>query len=350
MLKDSKIYVAGHNGLVGSAIYGRLVASGYTNVIGKSMTEMDLTDSNQVEEYFVRERPEYVILVAAKVGGIQDCMCHPCDYLVQNIEIELNVLSASYRHGVKKLIFISSACIYPEHTEQPIKESSLLKGALEVPNEPYGLAKIVGVKACEMYNRQYGTNFIVLIPSNLYGPHGNRDLRRAHVVSSLIRKFHLAKWLDDGRWDLIRNDLSQCPIADETIGDNEEQIKEALRKIGISESVITLWGTGDAKREFLWSEDLADVCLYTLDNINFSDLDDFAPCYQINVGSGDDITIRELADLIAQEIGYQGEIHFDTTKPEGVKRRCLDVERLHSLGWRHHTSIKQGIKILCDSY
>lgn len=350
MLKDSKIYVAGHEGLVGSAIYGKLLDLGYTNVIGKSITEMDLTDPNQVEAYFAKENPEYVILVAAKVGGIQDCMSHPCDYLVQNVDIELNVMSASYRYGVKKLIFISSACIYPEQTEQPIKETAMMTGTLEVPNEPYGLAKIVGVKACEMYNRQYGTNFIALIPSNLYGPNGNRDLRRAHVVISLVRKFHLAKWLDEGQWDLIRKDLSMYPISDEPVGESIEQIKQALRQLGITESSIILWGTGNAKREFLWSEDLADVCLYALDNINFSDLKDFAPCYQINVGLGEDIKISDLAKLIADEVGYKGEIHFDATKPEGVKRRCLDVERLHTLGWKHHVSIEQGIQILCKSY
>lgn len=350
MQKDSKIYVAGHEGLVGSAIYGKLLSLGYSNVIGKSIFELDLTDPNQVEEYFAKERPEYVILVAAKVGGIQDCMQHPCDYLVHNLNIELNVLAASYRYGIKKLIFISSACIYPDNMDLPIKESAIMTGPLEVPNEPYGLAKIAGVKACDMYNRQYGTNFIAVIPSNLYGPNGNRDLRKAHVVISMIRKFHLAKWLDEGNWGKLREDLSKYPISNEPVGNSEEQIVSALEGIGITKGHIALWGTGNAKREFLWSEDLADVCLFVLDNIEFSDLEGFAPCYQINVGIGEDICIHDLAHLVSKDVGYKGEIHFDASKPEGVKRRCLNVDRIHSLGWHHKVSIEQGIKILCKKY
>jgi GDP-L-fucose synthase len=347
---NSKIYVAGHEGLVGSAIWSKLHQLGYKNVIGKSITEMDLNDTEQVNAYFEKELPEYVILVAARVGGIQDCLQYPCDFLVQNLQIEMNVFSAAYKYGVKKLIFISSACIYPEHTEQPIKEEYMLTGALESANEPYGLAKIAGVKGCEMYNRQYGTNFIAVIPSNLYGPNGNRDLRKAHVVISMIRKFHLAKWLDEGNWGKLREDLSKYPISNDPVGETEEEIVTALEKIGITKGHIALWGTGNAKREFLWSEDLADVLIYVLKNVDFADLKQFAPCYQINVGIGDDIAIRDLAQLVSKEVGYHGEIHFDATKPEGVKRRLLDVERIHSLGWKHHISIEQGIHILCESY
>jgi len=346
---SSKIYVSGHRGLVGSALFRKLSSSGYSNLIVRSHAELDLTDESAVDTFFNQERPEYVFMVAAKVGGIQACLKEPCDFLVDNLRMELNVFHASFRYGVKKLLFVSSACIYPENAPQPITEDSLLTDILDIANEPYGLAKIIGVKACIAYNRQYGTNFISLIPSNIYGPDDTRDLTRAHVVPSMLRKFILAKWLRNGEWGKLRKDIAHYPITKDAPVSNTDILK-ALKTLGITENSISIWGTGKSTRDFLWSEDLADAAIFIMNEVDADQLDSYHPNCQINIGTGEEINIRDLAYLIGREVGYGGEILFDATKPEGVPRRCMDVKRINHLGWKHRVSVADGIKLLTKQY
>lgn len=301
MNKNIKIYIAGHNGLVGSAIVRRLKKAGYNNFIHRTHKELDLINQKDVDNFFCRERPEWVFLAAAKVGGIMANIEHPAEFLYENLMIECNIINSAYKYGIEKLLFLGSSCIYPRECSQPMKERYLLNGKLEPTNEGYALAKIAGIKLCEYYNKQYNTNFISLIPSNVYGIRDNFDLKNSHVMAALIRRFHEAK----------------------------------VRKLPI----IKLWGTGKAKREFLYVDDLADACLYFMENYDAKELPPF-----INIGTGKDISIKKLAELIKNIVGYKGEMAWDTSKPDGMPRKVVDVTIANELGWQAKVSLEEGIK------
>ncbi|WP_026692804.1 GDP-L-fucose synthase [Peribacillus kribbensis] len=297
MNRDSKIYVAGHRGLVGSAILRALQKDGYNNLIYRTSSELDLRDKNQVDTFFANERPEYVFLAAAKVGGIVANNEFPADFIRDNLLIQTNVIDAAYRNDVKKLLFLGSTCIYPKMAPQPLKEEYLLTGQLEPTNEPYALAKIAGIKMCESYNRQYGTKYISAMPTNLYGENDNFDLHTSHVLPALIRKFHEAK---------------------ESNAD-----------------YVEVWGTGTPKREFLYSDDLADGCIFLMNHYEGNEI--------VNIGVGEDLAIKEVAEKIKEVVGFQGEIKFDTTKPDGTPRKLVDVTKINSLGWKAQTSLEDGL-------
>jgi GDP-L-fucose synthase len=307
MEKASKIYIAGHRGLVGSAIWRSLQNKGYTNLIGKSHAELDLLNSNAVKDFFDKEQPEFVILAAAKVGGIIANNTYRADFIYENLQIQQNVIGESFRHNVKKLLFLGSTCIYPKNAPQPIPESALLTGELEPTNEPYAIAKIAGLKMCESFNLQYGTNYIAVMPTNLYGPNDNFHPENSHVLPAMIYKIHKAK----------------CEGAD----------------------VLELWGTGEPLREFLWSEDMADACVYCLENINYADVKS-----HINIGTGKEISIANLAALVAKTIGYNGKIIFDSSKPNGTMRKLCDVSKIQSMGWQHKVEIEEGVEKLYEWY
>lgn len=353
MEKDSKIYVAGHRGLVGSAIWRVLEAKGYRNLIGRTHAELDLMDQAAVRRFFDEEQPEYVILAAAHVGGIMANLTYRADFIYQNLAIQQNVIGESWRHGVKKLLFLGSTCIYPREAPQPIPESALLTSPLEYTNEPYAIAKIAGMKMCESFNLQYGTNFIAVMPTNLYGPRDNFDLVSSHVMPGMMRKMHLAKLLRAGDFADIAADLRHRPIegCDDNLSD--EAITATLARFGIYPDRLELWGTGAPIREFLWSEDMADASVYCLENIDFSDLRgegaEVRNCH-INIGSGVEVTIRELAEKVRRAVGYDGEIRWDASKPDGTLRKLTDVSRLHSLGWRHRVELDEGIEMLYKWY
>lgn len=298
MDKNAKIYVAGHRGLVGSAILRKLQADGYTNLVYKTSQELDLRDKNQVDEFFAEEKPEYVFLAAAKVGGIVANNEFPADFIRDNLMIQTNVIDAAYRNGVKKLLFLGSTCIYPKFAPQPLKEEYLLTGELEPTNEPYAIAKIAGIKMCESYNRQYGTKYISVMPTNLYGPNDNFDLHTSHVLPALIRKFHEAK-------------ENNAPY-------------------------VEVWGTGTPRREFLYSDDLGDACVFLMNHYEDNEI--------VNVGVGKDIPIKELAEKIKDVVGYQGEIKFDTSKPDGTPRKLVDVSKINALGWKASISLEEGLQ------
>lgn len=353
MEKDSKIYVAGHRGLVGSAIWRVLEAKGYRNLIGRTHAELDLMDQAAVRRFFDEEQPEYVILAAAHVGGIMANLTYRADFIYQNLAIQQNVIGESWRHGVKKLLFLGSTCIYPREAPQPIPESALLTSPLEYTNEPYAIAKIAGMKMCESFNLQYGTNFIAVMPTNLYGPRDNFDLVSSHVMPGMMRKMHLAKLLRAGDFAGIAYDLRHRPIEGCDINPSPEALTATLARFGIYPDRLELWGTGAPIREFLWSEDMADASVYCLENIDFSDLkgDDaeVRNCH-INIGSGVEVTIRELAEKVRRAVGYDGEIRWDASKPDGTLRKLTDVSRLHSLGWRHRVELDEGIELLYKWY
>ena len=353
MKKDAKIYIAGHLGLVGSAIWNSLKLKGYTNLIGKTIEELDLQDNVAVNVFFEEYQPEYVFLAAAYVGGIMANNTYRADFIFRNLSIQNNVISNCHLHGVKKLLFLGSTCIYPRDAEQPIKESALLTDELEYTNEPYAIAKIAGLKMCESYNLQYGTNFIAVMPTNLYGPNDNFDLERSHVLPAMIRKIHLAKCLYDNDWDAVRSDLRKRPV--EGVGGDarEDEILSILTKYGITSSGVFLWGTGSPLREFLWSEEMADACVYIMEKVDFDDLKGVSKEVRnthINIGTGKDITIRSLAELIAATVGYNGTVSFDAAKPDGTMRKLTDVTKLHSLGWHHKIEIEEGVKRMYDWY
>lgn len=307
MEKTSKIYIAGHRGLVGSAIWRSLHNKGYANLIGKSHAELDLLEPNAVKDFFDREQPEFVVLAAAKVGGIIANNTYRADFIYENLQIQQNVIGESFRHNVKKLLFLGSTCIYPKNAPQPMPESALLTGELEPTNEPYAIAKIAGLKMCESFNLQYGTNYIAVMPTNLYGPNDNFHPENSHVLPAMIYKIHKAK----------------CEGAD----------------------VLALWGTGEPLREFLWSEDMADACVYCLENINYADVKS-----HINIGTGKEISIANLAALVAKTIGYNGKIIFDSSKPNGTMRKLCDVGKIQSMGWRHKVEIEEGVRKLYEWY
>ena len=399
MNKNSKIYVAGHRGLVGSAIVKNLVSKGYTNIITRTHKELDLINQKDVEEFFEKEKPEYVILAAAKVGGIVANNTYRADFIYENLQIQNNVIHQSYVHKVKKLLFLGSTCIYPKDAPQPMSEDSLLTSPLEYTNEPYAIAKIAGIKMCESYNIQYGTNFISVMPTNLYGPNDNFDLETSHVLPALIRKIHLGKCLEsvkweelsvkkDENWELIKQDLNKNPIKcvkcyelgakkeDKIITgkSSKQEILDVLEEYGIrlhntefvtpntnlNKVQIEIWGSGNPRREFLYSEDMADACVFLLKNIDFKDILN-TECLthtaknevrntHINIGTGKDISIKELAELIKNIIGFKGELYFNTEKPDGTMKKLTDVSKLNSLGWKYKMDLESGIKEMYKWY
>lgn len=353
MDKNTKIYVAGHRGLVGSAIWNNLKQKGYTNLIGRTHAELDLLDSVAVREFFDKEKPQMVVLAAAHVGGIMANLKYRADFIYQNLQIQQNVIGESWRHGVEKLLFLGSTCIYPREAPQPIPENALLTSPLEYTNEPYAIAKIAGLKMCESFNLQYGTNYIAVMPTNLYGPRDNFNLETSHVMPAMIRKMHLAKMLNEGNMEALRADLDCRPVEGVDGKASDEAITAVLAKYGITAQNLKLWGTGSPIREFLWSEDMADASVYCLEHINFADVrgtgDEVRNCH-INIGSGKEITIKQLAMLVQQAVDYRGEVQWDATKPDGTLRKLTDVSRLHDLGWRHRMEIEDGVPALYKWY
>ena len=353
MDKNAKIYVAGHRGLVGSAIWNNLKAKGYTNLVERTHRELDLLDGAAVKAFFDAEQPEYVILAAAKVGGIMANNVYRADFIADNLQIQQHVIGESFRHGVKKLLFLGSTCIYPRDAAQPMKEEALLTGPLEYTNEPYAIAKIAGLKMCESYNLQYGTNYIAVMPTNLYGPNDNFDLEKSHVLPAMIRKIHLGHCLLQGDWTALRKDLDRLPVEGVSGQSDQCDILDKLAKYGIHDSFVELWGTGKPLREFLWSEEMADASVFIMEKVDFADLKGINPevrnCH-INIGTGKEISIGEAAQLIAQRVGYKGEIRFNADKPDGTMRKLTDVSKLNALGWRHQIEIQEGIDKMYSWY
>lgn len=381
--KDSKIYVAGHKGLVGSAIWNNLKKRGYNNLVGRTHKELDLTDQYQVKAFFDEEKPDAVVLAAAFVGGIMANSLYRADFMMMNMKIQCNVISEAYAHRVKKLLFLGSTCIYPKNAPQPMKEDCLLTSELEYTNEEYALAKISGLKMCESYNLQYGTNYIAVMPTNLYGPNDNFHLENSHVMPAMMRKIYLAKLIHDDDWKAITVDMNKRPVEGVTGASSHDEILKVLAKYGIENNKVTLWGTGSPLREFLWSEDMADASVHVLLNVDFSDiigiekyssvhygasvdgavdrnhsagrggaipsLGEIRNCH-INVGTGKELTIRELSELVVKSVGLQGEVFFDASKPDGTMRKLIDVSKLHSLGWTHKVEIEDGVQKLFEWY
>jgi GDP-L-fucose synthase len=386
MKHNSKIYVAGHLGLVGSALWKNLQSKGYTNLYGRTIDELDLMDTKAVNQFFETEQPEYVILAAAKVGGIVANSTYRGQFIYENLMIQNNVIHAAYLNKVKKLLFLGSTCIYPRDAPQPMPEDCLLTGPLEYTNEPYAIAKIAGIKLSESYNLQYGTNFISVMPTNLYGPNDNFDLEKSHVLPAMLRKMHLGKCLEENNWDAICDDLNKRPIEgitgesengeDEKVrkGESEKKILTILNKYGICitpssshpltvssshlpEVSVEIWGSGTPLREFLWSEEMADACVFLMENVDFKDVirDNSSSIREIrnshiNIGTGIEITIRDLANLIKEKVGFRGELVFNTSKPDGTMRKLTDPSKLHGLGWKHQIEIDEGIVKLYDWY
>jgi GDP-L-fucose synthase len=372
MDKSSVIYVAGHNGMVGSAITRALAARGYSNLIYSPFPPYDLTDQKIVADFFERKKPEYVFLAAAKVGGIISNNTYRAQFIYENLMIQNNIIHQSFIHGVKKLLFLGSSCIYPADCPQPIREDYLLTGELEYTNEPYAIAKIAGIKMCESYNIQYGTNFVSVMPTNLFGPNDNYNLETSHVLPALIRKMHLGKCLMNNDWQALRSDLDKRPVEGVSGLASEQEILKVLGKYGISQSeihnpnstIITLWGTGKPYREFLYADDLADACLFVMNNIDFSSLCPalLAPRSEpralgpkirnthINIGTGKDLTIKELAETIRRITGFDGILKWDESKPDGTFRKQLDVSKINSLGWTETTGLQAGIESVYRNY
>lgn len=406
MKKESKIYVAGHTGLVGSALVKALKNKGYTNIIGKTVQEMDLRNPQAVRSFFEWEKPDYVILAAAKVGGIVANNTYRGEFIYDNLMIQNNVIHQAYLSGVKKLLFLGSTCIYPRECPQPMKEEYLLTSPLEYTNEPYAMAKIAGIKMCESYNQQYGTNFLSVMPTNLYGPNDNFDLEKSHVLPALIRKIHLGKCLEEGNWEGIREDLKKRPIEGVNERNNEGEISNILKKYGITIAssplhsvtpslrhnvTVEIWGSGKPMREFLWSEEMAEACVFVMEHVNFKDViksqkveksekskspapdsstlqpfDSSDPLASknfyafdgpsdirnthINIGTGKEISIWGLAELVKKTIGFQGELVFNTSKLDGTMRKLTDPSKLHALGWHHKIEIEEGVEKMYEWY
>ena len=352
--KNAKIFIAGHRGLVGSAIWNNLRQRGYTNLVGRSHKELDLLDGTAVKKFFDEERPEAVVLAAAHVGGIMANLQYRADFIYQNLQIQQNVIGESFRHGVKKLLFLGSTCIYPREAPQPMKEEVLLTSPLEYTNEPYAIAKIAGLKMCESFNLQYGTNYIAVMPTNLYGPNDNFHLENSHVLPAMIRKIHLAHCLKEGNWEAVRKDMNLRPVEGINGNSPKEEILAILSKYGISETEVTLWGTGTPLREFLWSEEMADASVFVMEHVDFKDTykegsKDIRNCH-INIGTGKEITIRQLAERIVETVGYQGKLTFDSSKPDGTMRKLTDPSKLHALGWHHKIEIEEGVRKMYEWY
>ena len=358
MDKQAKIYVAGHRGLVGSAILNNLREKGFTNLVGRTHNELDLTDQVRVREFFDEERPEYVFLAAAYVGGIMANSLYRADFIWRNLQIECNVIANACRTGVKKLCFLGSTCIYPREAPQPMKEDCLLTSPLEYTNEPYALSKIAGLKMCESYNLQYGTDYIAVMPTNLYGPNDNFDLTTSHVMPALIRKHHLGKCLQDKNEEALRRDLDRYPVEGVDGKATEKEILDILEKYGIRKTAngasIEIWGTGTPLREFLWSEDMADACVFVMEHVDFKDTyqDDskeIRNCH-INIGTGKELSIRALVEKIRLAVGFEGETVWNASKPDGTLRKLTDPSKLHALGWHHKVELDEGIQRLYDWY
>ncbi|XPV70663.1 MAG: GDP-L-fucose synthase family protein [Halarcobacter sp.] len=345
MNKNSKIYVAGHRGLVGSAIVKNLQSKGYTNLVYRTHKELNLTNQNEVDEFFKLEKPEYVILAAAKVGGIIANNTYRADFIYENLAIQNNVIHNAYKYKVKKLLFLGSTCIYPKEAPQPMSEDCLLTSPLEYTNEPYAIAKIAGIKMCESYNLQYNTNFISVMPTNLYGPNDNFDLEKSHVLPALIRKIYLAKLLNEEKIEEVLKDLNLSSL---------DEALEYLNKFGVNKDSVEIWGSGKPRREFLYSEDMADACVFLLENRDFKDTfgenEKEIRNTHINIGTGVDISIKELATLIKDIIGFKGELVFNTNKPDGTMKKLTDVSKLNSLGWKHTIELQQGIEKIYNWY
>jgi len=367
MEKTGKIYIAGHNGMVGSAISRSLSALGYTNQVYSPFPPYDLTNQKIVGEFFEKEKPDYVFLAAAKVGGILSNNTYRAQFIYENLMIQNNIIHQSYVHGVKKLLFLGSSCIYPGNCPQPIKEEYLLTGELEYTNEPYAVAKISGIKMCESYNLQYGTNFISVMPTNLYGPNDNYNLETSHVLPALIRKMHLGKCLENNDWDAIRKDFNRYPVEGVNGKATEIEILEKFAKYGILYSdsfsqhvtgnqhpiTIKLWGTGKPFREFLYVDDLASACVFLMQNVDFKDLTTKGKPVlntHINIGTGVDLTIKELAGMIKEIAGFKGQLAWDDSKPDGTYRKLLDVSKLNALGWKEKVELKEGIRMVYSNY
>jgi len=357
MNKQSKIYIAGHNGLVGSAIKKSLLAKGYNNLIFRSFSELDLTDQQAVKGFFETEKPDYVFLAAAKVGGIIANNTYRAEFLYDNLMIQNNVIHQAYLHGVKKLLFLGSTCIYPKFAPQPMKEEDLLTGVLEETNEPYAIAKIAGLKMCENYNRQYGTTFISVMPTNLYGPNDNFDLEKSHVLPALLRKIHLGVCLEKDDWQTISNDLDANPIEGTDGKASKEEMLNILSKYGVTlektpgTASVEIWGTGTPQREFMYSEDMATACLHIMESEQAAEMIQKHPDHSwINIGSGDEVTIKQLAETIKQQLGFKGALTFNTTKPDGTPRKLTDTTRLRSLGFKRQTDLKTGLTLMYNSY
>lgn len=353
MNKDAKIYVAGHRGLVGSAIWKNLQAKGYSNLIGKTRKEVDLLDTVAVRQFFDEEQPEYVFLAAAHVGGIMANQTCRADFIYNNLQIQQNIIGESFRHHVKKLLFLGSTCIYPREAKQPMSESELLTAPLEYTNEPYAIAKIAGLKLCESFNLQYGTNYMAVMPTNLYGPNDNFDLERSHVLPAMIRKIHLAKCLQENNWQAIRSDLKKRPVKGVDGNSSDKDIMNALSSFGVTTAGVELWGTGKPLREFLWSEEMADACVFIMEQVDFTHLKgtdkEVRNCH-INIGTGKEISIKALSTLIAQVVAYTGDISFNSDKPDGTLRKLTDPSKLHSLGWKHQIEIDEGVRRMYHWY
>lgn len=375
--------MAGHKGLVGSAILRNLQQKGYTNLVTRTHAELDLLDGVAVRQFFDDEKPEYVVLAAAFVGGIMANSLYRADFIYKNLQIQQNVIGESFRHQVKKLLFLGSTCIYPKNAPQPMPETALLTSELEYTNEPYALAKIAGLKMCEAFNLQYGTNYIAVMPTNLYGPNDNFHLENSHVMPAMMRKIYLSKLLMAKDWDKVRRDLDLRPVEKVDGKASQEEILNILGKYGIFDGKVVLWGTGKPLREFLWSEEMADASVYVLEHVDFKDiigiekysaalngvaidgasdrnnscgrggaipaLGEIRNCH-INVGTGKELTIAQLAQLIVRTVGYEGEVQFDASKPDGTPRKLIDVSKLHALGWHHKIEIEQGVQKLFDWY
>lgn len=353
MNKDSKIFVAGHRGLVGSAILKNLQQKGYTNFVLRTHAELDLTDQCAVNEFFATEKPEYVFLAAAHVGGIMANSRYRADFIYINLMIQNNVIHASYINNVKKLLFLGSTCIYPGEAPQPMPEDCLLTSPLEYTNEPYAIAKIAGIKMCESYNLQYGTNYIAVMPTNLYGPNDNFNLETSHVLPAMIRKIHLGKCLHTDNWEALRKDLNARPVEGVTGNATDNDILAILAKYGIYPGKVQLWGTGKPLREFLWSEEMADASVYIMEHIDFQDVrpeGNEVRNTHINIGTGKELSIKEVATLIQEKIGFDGELAFDASKPDGTLRKLTDVSKLHALGWHHKIEIAEGVELLYNWY
>ncbi len=355
--KDAKIYVAGHRGLVGSAIWNNLLQRGYTNLVGRTHQALDLTDQVAVKKFFDEEQPEAVVLAAAFVGGIMANSLYRADFIMMNMKIQCNVISESYAHGVKKLLFLGSTCIYPKNAPQPMKEDCLLTSPLEYTNEEYAIAKIAGLKMCESYNLQYGTNYIAVMPTNLYGPNDNFHLVGSHVLPAMMRKIYLAKCLLDSDHQALLDDLRRRPVEGIAAEADYETVAQILSsRFGIQGSELLLWGTGTPLREFLWSEDMASACVYMLENVNAEGGDlvagetRIADTNFVNVGTGIEHSIADVAAMVSDAVGYSGKIRFDATKPDGTPRKLTDPSRLHRLGWHHTVELAEGIKRLYDWY
>ncbi len=343
---DHKIYIAGHSGMVGSAIVRRLEANGYTNFLCKSHVQLDLTRQSDVEDFFQKERPEYVFLCAARVGGIFANSTYKAQFIYENMMIAANVIHASYRYGVKKLLNLGSSCIYPRQAPQPLREEYLLTSELEPTNEPYAIAKIAAIKLCRYYNEQYGTNFMSVMPTNLYGPDDNFDLETSHVLPALIRKLHLAKLLYQKNYRAISRDLERfgnnLPASP---SDDPDLLAKHLSGFGIHSDRVVLWGTGEPKREFLYADDLSAAAVFLMERYDASDIGEF-----INIGAGKDITIRDLADMIAEITGYNGSIGWDAKTPDGTPQKLLDISKIQGKGWRADTPLEKGIEKTYEWY